>query len=171
MKLFKKLKTYYSDLKNRNKAFKGKDRIDAGFTFVETMAVLAVTALLAAQSGVAVHKIVDRAKVSAAKTQIETIKVALQSYYVDCGGFPTEEQGLSSLWEKPTLYPVPENWNGPYLDKKIPKDPWGTEYGYFPKDSAMMPRESPEGIPYAIVCFGKDKTYGGENDIVSWEEF
>ena len=80
--------------------------IDAGFTFVETLAVLAVTAILASQAGVAAHALMHRARVAGAKTQIEQFKIALQSYYVDCGRFPTDEQGLAALWQKPVLVSV-----------------------------------------------------------------
>ncbi len=145
---------------------------NAGFTFIETLAVLAVTALLASQVGVAAHALIQRAKVSSAKNQIELFKIALQSYYIDCGRFPTQEQGLMALWEKPAMYPVPESWQGPYIDRKIPQDPWGTNYGYFVQGCADMPGQTPEGLPYAIVSYGADGNAGGEGkngDIISWE--
>ena len=146
--------------------------IDAGFTFVETLAVLAVTAVLASQAAVAANALLQRARVSGTKTQIESLKIALHSYYIDCGAFPTEEQGLSALWQKPQTAPVPEQWNGPYTDKQIPKDPWGNEYQYAVSGSPRMPPEIPDGLPFAIFSYGADKKEGGDGtgkDIVSWQ--
>jgi len=169
-RVFGFIKTYYSYLKTKNKKRMQYDGIDGGFTFVETLAVLIVTALLASQAGLAANRIIKRAKTLSAKNQIETFKLALNTYYIDCGSFPTDEQGLMALWEKPVLYPVPEGWSGPYMDRKIPSDPWGKPYGYFRQGSAMMPTGTPDGLDYAIVCLGEDGIFGGDNDIVSWKE-
>jgi general secretion pathway protein G len=73
------------------------------------------------------------------------------------------EQGLAALWEKPTLEPVSSGWNGPYLYKNIPKDPWGSMYEY------VAP--GPNNLPYGIRSYGADGREGGENndaDIYSW---
>ncbi|WP_191014114.1 type II secretion system major pseudopilin GspG [Treponema zioleckii] len=159
----------------RLKAQGVSDGKNAGFTFVETLAVLVVTGLLASQVGIATNSLIQRAKVSSAKNQIEMFKVALQSYYIDCGRFPTGEQGLSALWEKPSMYPLPETWNGPYVEKKIPLDPWGNPYIYFSADGVALSlagTSAPEGLPYAIVSYGADGVSGGEGaerDVVSWE--
>lgn len=145
--------------------------LNCAFTFAETLAVLAITVILTSQAGIAAHHLVQKARVSSAKNQIEQFKVALQSYYVDCGRFPTSEQGLDALFSKPELHPVSESWDGPYLDKKIGKDPWGGEYKYFYSKSAGFPSDAPEGLPFAIVCFGADGQEGGdgvEKDIWSW---
>lgn len=154
--------------KNYQKIRKKKD---SGFTFVETLAVLAVTAILTTQIGIAAHKMIQKARVSAAKTQIESLKLALQNYFADCGRFPTEEQGLNALWEEPVLYPLAENWNGPYTDKKISTDPWGSEYLYVLKDGVNAV-DLPKGLPFGIISLGEDKSEGGEGndkDIFSWE--
>lgn len=145
--------------------------LNSAFTFTETLAVLAITVILTSQAGIAAHHLVQKARVSSAKNQIEQFKVALQSYYVDCGRFPTSEQGLDALFSKPELHPVSESWDGPYLDKKIGKDPWGGEYKYFYSKSSGFPSDAPEGLPFAIVCFGADGQEGGdgvEKDIWSW---
>lgn len=144
---------------------------DAAFTFVETLAVLAVTAILTSQIGLAAHKMIQKARISSAKTQIEQLKISLENYFADCGTFPTEEQGLLALWEEPVLYPLAENWNGPYTDKKIQKDPWGSDFVYFLKDSVLAV-DLPKGLPFGIVSLGADKAEGGDGDdkdIVSWE--
>ena len=158
-------------LKKRKKA-KEKFFWNAGFSFLETMAVLAVMAVLASQASVAVQALVQKARVASARAQIEQLRAALQSYYVDCACFPTEEQGLEALWEKPVLIPVSENWQGPYLQKRLPCDPWGTEYAYFTGGAASRVEGTPEGLPYVIVSYGSDKKEGGEGnakDIISWE--
>ena len=148
-----------------------KKKKDAGFTFAETLAVLAVTAILSSQIGVAAHKMIQKARVSAAQSQIEMLKFSLQSYFADCGSFPTEEQGLLALWEEPVLYPVPENWNGPYTDKKVSSDPWGNPFLYL-TSGTVAGEGLPKGIPFGIVSLGADRLQGGEGndkDILSWE--
>jgi len=143
-----------------------------GFTFVETLAVLAIGAVLTAGSVVSTSKMIGMAKKTAAKSQISQLSYALQCYFLDCNRFPTSEQGLNALWEKPDLYPVPEVWNGPYLDKKLCEDPWGNEYVYLSSESGVIPSDVPKNLPFVIKSYGADKQEGGEGenkDIVSWE--
>ncbi|MCR4822054.1 MAG: type II secretion system major pseudopilin GspG [Treponema sp.] len=149
-----------------------KKKKDAGFTFVETLAVLAVTAILTSQVGISAHKIIQKARVSAARTQIEQLKLSLQNYFSDCGRFPTEEQGLKALWEEPDLYPLAENWQGPYMDRKMFQDPWGSQFLYVNGESPVTKVDLPKGLPFGIVSYGADKRSGGEGndkDIFSWE--
>lgn len=144
---------------------------NAGFTFVETLAVLAIGAILTAGAGISAFKAIEIAKGYSAKETVAQYKAALQSYYIDCGTYPSTEQGLAALWEKPVLVPVPENWQGPYLDKEVKPDPWGGTYFYSKKGSAGFPSECPENLPYAIVCYGADGVAGGDGrnaDIMSW---
>ena len=146
-------------------------RRDSAFTFIETLAVLAVTAILTSQVGIAAHKMIQKARIASAKSQIEQIKLSLQNYFADCGRFPTQEQGLDALWEEPQLFPLADNWNGPYTDRKISTDPWGSEFIYLVKDSAG---ESllPKGLPFGIISLGADRAEGGsgnDKDIFSWE--
>ena len=155
-----------------------------GFTYVETVAVIAIGAVLTAGSLFSASKIISVAKKTAAKTQIEQYGSALQTYFLDCGRFPTTEQGLSALWEKPVLYPVPENWDGPYLDRQPGNDPWGTDYKYLSAESSIMPSEVPENLPYVLFSYGPDgkegggagkgsgtgfAEEGGSDDICSWK--
>ena len=145
---------------------------ESAFTFVETLAVLAITAVLTAGCTVSISKIVSIAKRTSAKNQIDQYSAALQSYFLDCGRFPTTEQGLVALWEKPVLYPIPEDWNGPYVERRPGKDPWGTDFEYLSAESFLMPSEVPENLPYVLISYGSDKTKGGKQsgkDIVSWE--
>lgn len=137
---------------------------DDGFTFAETLAVLAIMLILAAGVGLAADRYIQKARVVAARSQIEAFRLALQAYYVDCGLYPSEEQGLEALWKKPDFFPVPQNWDGPYVDREIQKDPWGNAYVYT--------RMLSVGVPYGITSFGSDGSEGGEGDaadIVSWK--
>ena len=143
-----------------------------GFTYVETIAVIAIGAVLTAGSVFSATKVIASARKTAAKAQIEQYGTALQTYFIDCGRFPTTEQGLWALWEKPVLYPVPENWDGPYLDREPGNDPWGTDFEYLNSESSPMPSEVPEGLPYVLVSYGSDKKEGGKgdaSDIYSWK--
>lgn len=151
---------------------KEKKRYSDGFTFIETLGVMAIGAALTAGTTVSVSKLVATAKRTSATNQIEEYKSALQSYFLDCGRFPTSEQGINALWEKPSLYPVPDNWNGPYLEKKPALDPWGTPYEYISAESSPIPSSANPNLPFVIISKGSDKTEGGEGnnaDIYSWE--
>lgn len=131
-----------------------------GFTLMELLIVLVIVGLLAALVGPTLYKKISPAKQSAARAQIEHFIVALDSYFIDTGEFPSPQQGLNALREKPNGV---DNWQGPYLQKKIPKDPWGNGYVY---------RVPGRNGGYEILSFGKDKSEGGEGnnkDVVSWD--
>jgi general secretion pathway protein G len=100
-----------------------------------------------------------------AKTQIETVSLALNAYAQDCLQYPTVEQGLVALWTKPSQEPVPAAWDGPYVTKKISTDPWGHPYEY------TLP--GPNGLPFGVRSLGADGREGGEGndkDLSSWED-
>ena len=140
-----------------------KDRED-GWTFVETLIVIAIIIILTGSVGFTAFRYIDKAKVASARSQIESLSLALNAYLIDCKAFPTEDQDLSALWEKPVLEPVPSGWDGPYIEKTLPEDPWGNPYEY------MVP--GPNGLPFGIRSFGAGGVEGGEgkdSDITSWE--
>ena len=141
-----------------------KSKKDDGFSFAETIAVLAIMLILTAGVGFSAAGYVQKARRLSAESQIEVYRLALQSYYLDCGAYPTDEQGLEALWEKPVLYPVPAGWNGPYVDKEIQKDPWGNDFVYSTRRNRKL--------PFTVVSFGSDSFEGGDGDaedIVSWK--
>lgn len=143
-----------------------------GYTFVETLAVLAIGAVMTAGTTISASKVIAGARKASAKNQIEQFSAALQSYFLDCGCFPTTEQGLIALWEKPSIYPVPEEWSGPYVEKKPSMDPWGSSYLYITNDNSNFPSEVSRNIPFVIISYGADKRDGGEGlnaDLKSWE--
>lgn len=138
-------------------------RTEGGFTFIEIMVVVAILAILAA---LVVPKIAgrsDEARRTAAKVQIRNIEGALQLYKLDNSVYPSTEQGLKALVEKPSIGSIPRNWkSGGYLSK-VPNDPWGTTYKY------VSP--SPRG-DFEIVSLGGDGESGGEGknaDITNWD--
>lgn len=135
-----------------------------GWTFMETLIVIAIILILTATVGFIAVSSLEKSRVAAARTQIESFATALEAYYIDCGNYPTAEQGLSALRKKPESSPSSDRWGGPYLYKDAPKDPWGFEYEYT--------NPAPDGSPYGIRSFGADGIEGGEDrnaDIKSWE--
>lgn len=155
---------------------KKEEKIDrnsknGGFTLVETLVALAVMAMAAGGVTAAVNVFSHKARTYITQQTIAQYKSALQSYYLDCGTYPSTEQGLKALWEKPILVPVPSAWQGPYLDKEIKPDAWGTEFIYVKKGSANFPNGCPENLPFAIISYGADGVSGGkgwDKDIESW---
>mgnify|MGYP003287967124 FL=1 len=171
LRKIKKVKEFFCGVVTKCKKKLCSEKCE-GFTFVETIAVLAIGAVLTAGSAVSATKLIKVAKETAARNQISEFSAALQSYFLDCGRFPTSEQGIGALWEKPVLYPVPENWNGPYVIREPGLDPWGSEFVYVNSENADFPADVPESLPFIIISYGADKEKGGEGngvDIVSWK--
>ena len=142
----------------------GLSRRRSGFTLIEILVVIVVIAILATLVAPNIFQHVGAAKDATAKSQIEMLGAALDAYRLDNGRYPTTEQGLGSLWEKPTIDP-PANWRAPYLRKPVPPDPWGRPYMY------MSPGQvNPQG--YDLLTYGADGKPGGEGedaDITSWK--
>ncbi len=139
-------------------------RNEDGWSFMETLIVIAIILILTTTVGFMAINSLEKSRVAAARTQIESFATAIEAYYIDCGNFPTTEQGLSALRKQPETEPSSDNWGGPYLYKDAPKDPWGNEYEYI--------SPAPDGSPYGIRSFGADGIEGGEDknaDIKSWE--
>ncbi|MEP7380759.1 MAG: type II secretion system major pseudopilin GspG [Gemmatimonadota bacterium] len=101
-----------------------------GFTLLELLVVVIVLGLLAGLVAPQIFGRVGEAKSSTARTQMALLGTALDSYRLDIGAYPTTEQGLEALRDKPTREPIPTNWKGPYLRKAVPLDPWDRPYVY-----------------------------------------
>ncbi|MBB5017878.1 general secretion pathway protein G [Chitinivorax tropicus] len=133
-----------------------------GFTLIEIMVVIVILGVLAALVVPKVMERPDQARVVAAKHDIGAIVQALKLYKLDNTAYPTTEQGLKALVQKPTVPPIPNNWKtGGYLDK-LPQDPWGRDYQY------LSPGIHGE---IDIFSYGADGAAGGEGsdaDIGSW---
>jgi general secretion pathway protein G len=128
-----------------------------GYTLIELLVVIIVIGLLA---GLVAPQIIGRvsdARVAAAKAQLELFDVALESYRLDNGRFPTTEQGLAALRERPAQGPAPLSWRGPYLKKPVPLDPWGNAYVYRAPGT-----RNPGG--YDLLSLGRDGKPGGTGE-------
>lgn len=131
-----------------------------GFTLIELMVVIIILGLLSALVAPKFFGRIDTAKVKTAKAQIGLLGAALDDFRLDNGRYPTTEEGLIALREKPENL---DHWAGPYLPKPVPLDPWSRAYQY---------RSPGEHGEYDLFSYGKDGSEGGEKedqDIVSWE--
>lgn len=128
-----------------------------GFTLIELLVVIAVLGLLAGLVGPQVFRHLSGAKTTTARTQIDLLGVALDSYRLDNGRYPTTEQGLAALRERPGREPTPVNWRGPYLRKEVPLDPWGRPYIY-------EAESSPTAGGYVLQTLGQDGKPGGDGE-------
>lgn len=134
----------------------------AGFTLIEILLVVIIISTLTAMVLPRLMGRSDQARVAAAKADVQVnIPTALKLYELDNGFFPSVEQGLQALLTKPTTQPIPESWNGPYLEKK-PVDPWGRIYQYI-SPGVNRPHD------YDLFSMGKNadpkKT---DDDIPNW---
>ena len=140
---------------------KRRNKGTAGITLIEMLVVVTIIALFAALVAPRMFRQSDKAKVTAARAQINSFMTALGSYKLDTGVFPTTEQGLQALRTPP---PNLAQWQGPYLPQEIPVDPWGHPYLYkFPGEHGDEPD---------LICYGADGQPGGDGtnaDIVSWK--
>ncbi|MCC6442561.1 MAG: type II secretion system major pseudopilin GspG [Armatimonadetes bacterium] len=137
----------------------------SGFTLIELLVVIIILAILAA---VVIPRVVGRtedARRAKALTDIENLGTALNVYFADNGRYPTTEQGLRALREQPTSAPQPRVWNGPYIEKPVPNDPWGSPYAY-----TSPGQHNPTG--FDLISYGADGQPGGsgnDSDLNNWE--
>ncbi|MFH1229956.1 MAG: type II secretion system major pseudopilin GspG [Planctomycetota bacterium] len=131
-----------------------------GFTLIELMVVVIIIALLATIAIPNVIKMLKPAKEKIAIATLSRIEMGLKMYMLDCGAYPTTEQGLLALKEKPS--PTPTNWNGPYMEKEI-IDPWGKPYQY------RCPSQDTQR-DYDLWSWGTDGKDGTEDDITNWKK-
>jgi len=136
-----------------------------GFTLIEIMVVVVILGILATIVLTNVMGREDEARINAAKTQIRALEGGLDGFKLDNGFYPTTDQGLMALIQKPETGRIPNKWKeGGYLKPaRVPKDPWGREYLYFSPGN--------EGREYEIISYGADNEPGGEGrnaDIESW---
>ncbi|MBZ5563670.1 MAG: type II secretion system major pseudopilin GspG [Acidobacteriia bacterium] len=134
---------------------------EEGFTLIELIVVILILGLLAGLVAPRLFKHATQARITTAAAQIAAFQTALAAYKLDTGNFPTTEQGLQALRVAPTGL---KNWNGPYLPKDIPMDPWRNPYIYkYPGEHGDEPD---------IISYGADGKAGGEGenaDILSWK--
>src|SRR5437868_1282574 len=104
-----------------------QQRNDRGITLIELLVVMVIIAMFATLVGARLFRTVDKAKQTQAKTQIQELENVLDMYRLDVGHYPTTDEGLKALQVKPGNV---ENWDGPYLKKDVPIDPWNHPYVY-----------------------------------------
>ncbi len=138
-----------------------------GFTLIELLVVIVILGILGTFVGSRIFGRPEEARQTQAQIQIQTLEGSLKMYMLDNGSFPSTEQGLRSLVEKPTTGNIPKHWRaGGYLDKnKVPKDPWGNEYVYL-NPGIHNPNS------FDLFSYGADGQPSGEDknkDIGNWE--
>lgn len=143
----------------KDKRHQKNKRNNRGFTLIELLVVMVILGLLAALVGPNIFGKVGKGKQAAAKTQIEMLGQGLDSFRLDIGRYPTTSEGLNALQTNPGA----DKWDGPYLKKGIPADPWGKPYQY------QCPGTHGD---YDLFSYGVDNAPGGEGenkDINSWD--
>jgi general secretion pathway protein G len=139
-------------------SMKKQERKDRGFSLIELIVVLVILGLLATVVGPNVMKRLSEGRSRIASVQVSDFESALDLFRFDVGRYPTSSEGLEALVTNPGI----ENWSGPYLRKKLPKDPWNREYQY---------RSPGNHGEYDLWSYGADGTDGGDGDnadVTSW---
>jgi len=130
-----------------------------GFTLLELLVVMVIIGLLAGYVGPKYFAQIGKSEIKATRAQIDSLEKALDQYRLDAGRYPNSEQGLAALMRQPA---GESRWQGPYLKKEVPADPWGSPYQY---------RQPGEHGEFDLYSFGKDGKAGGEGenaDIGNW---
>ncbi len=139
---------------------------ERGFTLIEILTVVVIIVILASTLAPRFFGRTEDARIAAAKSDIATMELALDAYEADNGFYPTTEQGLDALYNAPTSQPVPTNWKGPYLKKRVGNDPWSGTYIY------MCPGLN-NANGYDLCSYGRDTKEGGQGpdaDITNWSD-
>lgn len=128
----------------------------AGFSLLEMLVVLVIIGLIASLVGPRLFSRVDSSKVQVADTQARMLRGAVETYRLEVGRLPGEDEGLDVLSSPPADERLRARWRGPYLDETVPLDPWGNPYEY------SIPGR--DGMPFALYSLGADGARGGEGN-------
>ena len=134
-------------------------RHHGGFTLLELLVVVVIIGLLASYVGPKYFAQIGKSEVKTAQAQIDSLEKALDQYRLDLGRYPTTEEGLAAVVKAPS---ASVKWQGPYLKKAVPPDPWSNPYQY---------RSPGQHGEFDLFSFGKDGQPGGEGeaaDITNW---
>ena len=140
-------------------AIERRRRCSSGFTLLELLVVMVIIGLLAGYVGPKYFSQIGKSEIKTARAQIDALEKALDQYRLDTGHYPPMEAGLNALNTRPSNEP---KWDGPYLKKAVPADPWGNPYVY------RIPGEHGD---FDLVSYGKDGQSGGTGeaaDITNW---
>ena len=139
----------------------GRAQHATGFTLLELLVVMVIIGLLASYVAPRFFDQIGKSEIKATRAQLDAFDKALGTYRLDTGRYPTTEQGLKALVERPA---DEAKWSGPYLSKALPADPWGRSYVYH--------QPGGQSHDYDLLSYGKDGQRGGtgENaDISVWD--
>lgn len=131
----------------------------SGFTLLELLVVMVIIGLLAGYVGPKYFSQIGKSEIKVARAQIDGFEKALDQYRLDTGHYPNSVDGLAVLFTKPSSE---AKWDGPYLKKGVPPDPWGNAYQY---------RQPGEHGEYDLYSYGKDGQTGGtgeNSDVTNW---
>ena len=140
----------YSSLRARRAC---KTQRAKGFTLLELLVVIVIIGLLAAYVGPKYFAQLGKSETTVARAQLEAFAKSLDTFRLDVGRYPTTEEGLGALLAAPPA--AAAKWNGPYLKKAVPLDPWGHAYQY---------RAPGTQADYDLIATGKDGQPGGEGE-------
>ena len=133
---------------------------ERGYTLLELLVVMVIIGLLAGYVGPRYFAQIGKSEIKVARAQIDALEKSLDQFRLDTGHYPTMEEGLAALVTRPTSE---AKWDGPYLKKNVPVDPWGKAYQY------QNPGSHGE---YDLFSYARDDKPGGDGedkDVVSWE--
>jgi general secretion pathway protein G len=135
--------------------------VERGFTLLELLVVMVIIGLLASYVAPRYFDQVGKSEVKATRAQLDAFEKALGAYRLDLGHYPSTDQGLKALNERPSDEP---KWAGPYLSKQVPPDPWGRSFIFRSPGDA--------GHDFELMSLGKDGQRGGtglDADISVWD--
>jgi general secretion pathway protein G len=129
-----------------------------GFTLIELLLVMVILSVLAAVVVPKFTRRSEQARITAARTDIANLEVALDAFEIDTGRYPSTQEGLAALVEEPSSI---RDWRGPYIKRGVPSDPWGNPYAY-----GQPGQHNTSG--YDLSSHGPDGQRGGGDDIDNW---
>ncbi len=136
----------------------------SGFTLIEVMIAIAIVLAIATLVGINLLGSRDKATKGLVKIQMDSLKQALNRFKIDFERYPTDEEGLKVLWDKTALSSdaPADKYGGPYTDRSVPVDNWGTPWGY-----KQVGEKGPAGY-FDLWSYGPDKQDGTEDDLWLW---